>query len=138
MLLNKVLYCILFLSISVAQPDDRLLGSWERQGDAWEGMRLEVIEQQGQYFAKITALPPQAKQWGFQIGDVKWQNIQPTQGKWFIFEDLYMNKGRRYSYYKTSRLVLENEGLLKSQVAVKANEWIGQSQTWVKIAPHHL
>jgi len=116
-----------------AQQPTGLTGVWERQGDAWAGMRIAITTQNERFQATIVSLPPHAQQWGFEEGDLKWKNLSHSKGGEGKFSDLYINRLRKQRYYQPTVLKIMDEGLLKTSLVNKHNEWIGQEQTWVRI-----
>ena len=126
-----ILCIFLFLGNAAAQSYD-LSGIWERTGDAWKGMQVEVIYTETGYQAKVIQLPEHAKKWCFVLSDLKWKQIELSKEGSFIMDDLYIRRGQNYRYYKRTAGKFIDENSIQTKLFTPNREWIGITQKWIR------
>ena len=137
-LFRKVFFAFLSLLLfSSCQNNDRIIGSWERYGDDWAGMKVKVVKE-GEHLKGMVIFVTEAnKLGGFAEGDVKWKSMKRMDRNKYEYEDLLKSVDRLGTIIETRydlmnlELVSENE--VSSRAFAQGDEWIGTEQKWRRI-----
>ncbi len=139
-LITSFYWVLLSLTLQVSSPSPSpnidLSGNWERIDDAWEGMKISIIQENNTFNGILEFVPEKARKGGFKAGDLKWENLQWVSANTFHFSDLSIRPDHLGNVLSSQRLgsYLEiiDEDKIKTWVYVPNNNWIGQEQIWVR------
>ncbi len=134
--MKKLIFGIGLIFLFSCNKKDRIIGTWERMGDEYKGLKVEVTQVGEKYIGKLIYVTDTAKYFGLEIQDVKWKNIVKANDTVYEFMDLA--KGRDFfnnvsSYYNDAYLTFISDDTVKIRQAIKANEPWGTQQKWFKI-----
>lgn len=80
--------------------DESLEGRWERQDDAFAGCVIQIDKSGTDFTGRIVSLPQTMADAGWQIGELKWQDIRPAGPSRWLIRDL-----RKHFDTRTGRVV---------------------------------
>jgi len=127
----------LILLFAGCNHGDRLIGKWQRFGDRYKGLQINVIKEGESFKAVIIQVTDSSRLDGFVIGDVKWKNIKQTQENKYELEDLSKSpvlfSDKFESSYDLTYLELVNQNELKTRGFSKGLEFVGTEQSWTRI-----
>ena len=131
---------ILFLSLTIiflsCQRNDKIIGVWEREGDAFAGMKVEVIRSGNNLNGIIIYSPEYSKTRGFVENDIKWKDIKNIEVDSYEFKSLQKttdNYGNIINVdYVLTRLEIKNN-IIKTRLYSKGSENIGTEQIWIRV-----
>lgn len=133
--MKKCLLYSLLLTLIGCSSQDPIIGTWERTGDDYKGMRIKIEQNSATINAQLIKRPDNGDT-TFTVGDIKWKDIKKVDDKKYVFGDL-----SKYDYaygtlfqnrYEDSYLTIENNEL-KTRGFSKGDESIGTEQTWRRI-----
>ena len=113
--------CLFFLT----GCKDNVIGTWERQGDDLQGMRVKIIKTDNSMYGEITQKSNQGSY--FNMNETKWNNIKKVGKDEYEMEDLvkgYDNK------YVQSHLRIKGD-LLTVDWFVNDGRTTGSHQLWM-------
>jgi len=130
---------LLFLSLNAificCQRESKIVGIWERKGDSFSGMKIEVKKTGEIVNGIIIYSPDTAQRGGFFKNDIKWKIIKKIDGNNYEFEDLMKftdNFGKIMSFrYDLARLIISKD-TIKIIMYTKGEEIMGTEQIWIK------
>ena len=137
---SRLLLGLLLISLFIVscQKKDELIGDWERFGDSFSGLKIQVKKEGESFKAIIVETTDSCKSLGgFVVGDIKWKNIKNTEASKYEFEDLIKGEitaGRFEPSYDISYLELFSENELRTRGFSKGLEVIGTEQKWRRIS----
>lgn len=79
---------ILVLISNNTTAQDKLIGTWERFDDRFEGARIEIMQTGETLKAFLIYVPEFMKEYCFEKGDVKWINMKKYKEDYYELEDL--------------------------------------------------
>ena len=132
---NLILGIVISILFS-CNSQDRIVGKWERIGDEYQGLRVEVNQIGDKFIGKLIHVTPTAKSYGLVLQDVKWKDIIKINDSVYEFNDLA--KGYNYLNYITSSysdyyLTFVSDNVIKMRKDFKGNEPWGTEQLWYRI-----
>ena len=131
------LLCLLILIFTSCQQQDRLIGKWERLGDRFKGMQIEVSNEGGSFKAEIVATTDSIEQRGFVKGDIKWKDINKISKNKYEFQDLgkiqIVLSEKFTGDYSLARLEFVSDTLIRTRLFTKGDEDIGTETQWKKV-----
>ena len=130
---NSIFLLITILIITGCNNDNKIVGTWERQGDGWhninKGMRVKVSKNEKSMYGEITKA-----EWKypgtFSEKEIKWRNIKETGKDQYEIEDLV--KGYQTSDYRQSHLFVVNDTITINWFFAKDGEE-GATQKWIRV-----
>lgn len=133
------LTALIFTSIlffTSCHQQDKLVGKWERIGDQYQGLQLEVTSVGDKFVGKLIYITDTAKHFGLELQDVKWKEIEKMNDTVYEFKDLakgydFFNKVS--VHYDDASLLLTSNDTIKIRQDVKANELWGTQQIWFRL-----
>lgn len=124
----------IILLLTSCQKQEKLLGSWERYGDRYAGLTVQVVKEGESFKAAIIFSPDSCKLNGFVNGDIKWKNIKNTTENKYEFEDLAKRQliftDKFEPSYTLANLELVSEDEIYIRLFSKGLEDIGTEQKW--------
>lgn len=130
-----ILFSILYFSS--CQKNDKLIGTWERYGDALAGMKIQVVKEGESFKAAIIYATDSNKLVGFVEGDIKWKNIKNTDENKYEFEDLakeeVMFTDKFEPSYSLSYLEIISDDEIHTRGFSKGRELVGTEQKWKRV-----
>ncbi len=115
---------------------DRLVGKWERFGDPYEGLQVDVRKVDDKYVGELVHTTDTAIYFGLELQDVKWKDLRKVNDTVYEFEDLRKRhiSGKIYLQYTDAYLrFISNDTVLITHKGM-GDEMFGSKQTWVKTA----
>ena len=132
-----ILLCLSIFLLSSCKNNDKIIGTWERYGDDFAGMRVKVVKEGEHIKGTIIFATDMSKELlGFAEGDVKWKNIKKTTENKYEFEDLGKSPvglGKFQPSYDLTNLELVSENEIYTRGFSKGTEWIGTEQKWKRV-----
>lgn len=124
--MKRIIFLFLVL-FSFASCKDNLVGTWERQGDILQGMRVKINKTETSMYGEITQKSTQDGP--FSLNETKWKNIKKVGANEYEFEDL--NKG--YSGHEYAQAHLKIDGDLLTIDMFVNNGSNTNHQLWMRI-----
>ena len=113
-----------------------LAGLWERVGDRFHGCRVRVTQENNQYEARITKVPPAMHYFGWNSGEAKWTSIRPLSPVLYTALDLYKIKPRNSpmarEIYREARIEFTTPDTLRV-VCLAREDRAFPDQTWRRL-----
>jgi hypothetical protein len=130
-----LLITLLFLSCN---QQDKLIGKWERFGDQFKGMTIQIKNEGGSFKAEIIETTDAIELNGFVKGDIKWKDIKNISENKYEYQDLgkkpILYSDKFEGDYVMARLEFVSDTLLQTRVFSKGDELIGTETQWRKIS----
>lgn len=124
---------LILLSITLISCDseNNITGEWERIKGGYEGTIINVVKEKDFYVGRVTKKSDSTNIVEFEIGDVKWKDIEYIENGKYKFKD--QTKG----IFTLLDNLEYNEGYLEMnkdtiQVIHNINGEVGERQTWLK------
>jgi len=134
------LMSIIFVSVLLftsCQKKDKLIGKWERYGDEFAGMKIQVVKEGESFKSSIIFATDNCKLSGFVEGDIKWKNIKKTSENKYEFESLgktqIMFSDKFLPEYNLTNLEIISDNEVQTRVFSKGTETVGTVQNWKRI-----
>lgn len=122
------LLSILFLFSSCNK--DNLVGTWERQDEALQGMKVKVFKTDNSMYAQIT--DKGVKGDNFNLNETKWKNIKKVGNNEYELEDLSKGYYSSDAKYTQSHLKLQGE-MLTIDLFYSDGSRTGTHQVWTRV-----
>ncbi len=74
---------------SCSSSGDKIVGEWERINDDQKGMIVKVTKEKDAYVGRVYSITDINKDNGFEIGDIKWKNIEHIKEGEYKLQDLW-------------------------------------------------
>ncbi len=134
---NLLFCCTLF-----AQQE--LVGTWKRVQDEatneeeiFEGNILEVKFQNDVFIGQLIQLVPDAKVYGYKVGQIKWKNFQKISTNNYLLELLLMAKDDDFEFnkvvYLKANLLLIDPDTIKIRFEDHPRIFSGQMQKYIRV-----
>lgn len=133
---------LLFNTCLFAQQE--LEGTWKRVQDEatneeefFEGNILEVQLEDAKFIGKLIQLVPDAKQYGYKVGQVKWKNFQKIAADKYLIDLLLMDVDDNFEFkevvYLKANLTLIDADTIKIRIGDHPRIFSGKMQKYVRI-----
>lgn len=120
------------LLFSAAKPFEySLAGRWQRVGDEYAGMEVEVYEKNGNYEAIMIKVPGKAVARGYKPEVVKWKNFQLQEDGRYVFEEYALWRGEEIYVKNYMSFITPNKVYTITKEGEKQFN-IGHKQYWVR------
>ena len=134
--MKKLIYGTLIIFLFSCNKQDKIIGKWERIGDEYKGLRVEVTQVVNKYVGKLIHITDTAKYFGLELQDVKWKDIVKANNSVYEFKDL--EKGYDLFNiisieYSDAYLTFISNDTIKIRQAVKGSEPWGTQQKWYRM-----
>jgi hypothetical protein len=135
--MNKILSLITLLIIITVttlscNSNDNINGEWKRIKGGNEGMIVDVVKEKDYFVGRITKVSDTTDIFQFELGDVKWKDIEYIEEGKYKFKD--QTKGLliilNSSEYEDGYLEIKDDTI---QVIHNTKGGVGDRQTWVRI-----
>ena len=130
---NKSHILILFLYIITisCNSENTITGEWKRIKGGNEGMIVDVVKEKDYFVGRITKVSDTTDIFQFELGDVKWKDIEYIEKGKYKFKD--QTKGLliilNSSEYEDGYLELKDDTI---QVIHNIKGGVGDRQIWIK------
>ena len=128
---SKILFTILIITLISCNSENIISGEWKRIKGGSEGMIVNVVKEKDFYVGRITKKSDSTNLIEFEIGDVKWKDIEYIENGKYKFKDqtkgiLSILNGSEYE-----------DGYIESKgdtinVIHNINGEVGERQTWIR------
>lgn len=145
MLLSRLTFLLTFIIIcNNTFAQETLEGTWKRVQDEatneeelFEGNILEVKSKQGQIIAELIQLVPEAKTYGYKLGQIKWKNFQKISENKFLIDLLLMDVDDNFEFkeavYLKANLLLIDPKTIKVRIGEHPRIFTGKMQKFIRI-----
>ncbi len=108
-----------------------LQGLWERVGDDFAGCLILVEEVSDELTGRVTYAPALMRQYGWQVGDLKWKSIRSGRIPAFRIQELFKELDSttslvRKSSYQPAQIYFVHE----DEFVVTNSAWAGRNTRW--------
>lgn len=123
---------IIFLNTLIScNSKQNINGEWKRIKGGYEGMIVSVVKEKDFYVGRVTKKSDSTNLVEFEIGDIKWKDIEYIENGKYKFKD--QTKGilsiLNGSEYEDGYIEMTNDTI---QVIHNINGEQGERQTWIK------
>ena len=122
---------IISTTILSCNSENNITGEWERIKGGYEGTIVNVVKEKDFYVGRITKKSDSTNLIEFEIGDVKWKDIEYIEEGKYKFKDqtkglLIILNGQEY---EEGYLEFKSDTI---QVIHNINGGVGERQTWIR------
>lgn len=125
------LLIIFSVTILSCNSEQNITGEWKRIKGGYEGMIVSVVKEKDFYVGRVTKKSDSTNLVEFEIGDIKWKDIEYIENGKYKFKD--QTKGilsiLNGSEYEDGYIEMTNDTI---QVIHNINGEQGERQTWIK------
>ena len=120
------------ISTSRPKQESSIVGKWERVGDHLAGMTVEVMKAEGNFRSKITDMPKDTGSYGFEVGQLKWKDIElVSENQW---EGLDSISNLVTVTYSNASFTIYNDGkLLRVEAMNQDQQNMAKIQKWRRV-----
>ena len=131
-ILSQLILLIIFsVTILSCNSEQNITGEWKRIKGGYEGMTVSVVKEKDFYVGRVTKKSDSTNLVEFEIGDIKWKDIEHIENGKYKFKD--QTKGilsiLNGSEYEDGYIEMTNDTI---QVIHNINGEQGERQTWIK------
>jgi hypothetical protein len=126
-----ILILLLYISTISCNSENNITGEWKRIKGGNEGMIVDVVKEKDYFVGRITRVSDTTDIFQFELGDVKWKDIEYIEEGKYKFKD--QTKGLliilNSSEYEDGYLEIKDDTI---QVIHNIKGGVGDRQTWLR------
>ena len=126
--MNKLVIVIISCLFFLSSCKEKIEGTWVRQGDELQGMRVKIVKDDKTMYGVITQNSD--KDGYFELNETKWNNIKKVGIDRYEGEDL--TKGYGEAIYTPAHIKIQGE-MLTIDWFVNNGRATGYHQIWTKL-----
>ena len=129
--ISHILIILFYILIISCNPENNITGEWKRIKGGNNGMIVDVIKEKDYFVGRITRVSDTTDIFQFELGDVKWKDIEYIEEGKYKFKD--QTKGLliilNSSEYEDGYLEIKDDTI---QVIHNIKGGVGDRQTWIR------
>jgi hypothetical protein len=126
-----ILILLLYISTISCNSENNITGEWKRIKGGNEGMIVDVVKEKDYFVGRITRVSDTTDIFQFELGDVKWKDIEYIEEGKYKFKD--QTKGLliilNSSEYEDGYLEIKDDTI---HVIHNIKGGVGDRQTWLR------